>query len=80
MLHKPHCGYSGSSTLNLLTQLYAMYAVISNADWLKNDKPFREPYLPSVLIEVAWQQIENAIAYADAGLTPYSSKQVTDNA
>ena len=50
VLHKPHCGYSGSSTLDLLTHLYATYAVISNADWIENDKRFREPYLPSVPI------------------------------
>ena len=54
MLHKPHRGYSGSSTLDLLNHLYAMYAVIYNADWLENDKRFRELYSPSVPIEVAW--------------------------
>ena len=75
MLHKPHRGYSRSSTLDLLT-----YAVISNVDWIENNKRFRKPYSPSVPIEVAWQQIDNAVAYADAGLTPYSSKQVTENA
>ena len=30
--HKPHHGYSGSSTLDLLTHLYETYTVISNAD------------------------------------------------
>ena len=80
MPHKPHHRYSGSSTLYILTHLYATYAVISNADWLKNDKRFREPYSPSVLIEIAWQQIDDAVPYDDAGSTPYSSKQVTDNA
>ena len=80
MPHKPHHRYSGSRALDLLTYLYATYDVISNADWLKNDKRFREPYSPSVPIEVAWRQIDDAVAYADAGSTPYSSKQVTDNA
>ena len=64
----------------MLTHLYATYAVISNADWIENDKNFREAYSPTVQIEVTWQQIDDAIAYADAGSTPYSSKQVTDNA
>ena len=76
---KPHHGYSGSSTLYLLTHLYETYSVISNADWLANDKRFCEAYSPTVPIEVTWRHIDNAVAYADAGSTPYSSKQVMDN-
>ena len=38
--HKPHQGYSGSSTLYLLTCLYETYVAISNADWLTKDKRF----------------------------------------
>ena len=41
--HKPHRGYSRTSMLDLLTHLYDTYAVISNNDWLANDKHFREP-------------------------------------
>ena len=77
--HKPHRGYSGSSTLDLLTHLYETYAVISNADWLANDKRFREAYSPNAPIEVYWRQIDDAVAYTNAGSTPYSSKQVVDN-
>ena len=57
-----------------------MYAAISNADWLANDKRFREPYSPTVPIEVAWKKIDDSVAYANAGSNPYSSKQVEDNA
>ena len=64
----------------MLTHIYATYAVILNADWLENDKIFREPYSTTVLIEVARRQIDDAVAYANAGSTPYSIKQVTDNA
>ena len=77
--HKPHHGYSRSSMLDLLTHLYATYAVISNADWLENENRFREPHSPSVPIEIAWQQIYDAVAYTDAGSTIYSSKKVKDN-
>ena len=78
--HKPHCGYSGSSTLDLLTDLYNTYAVILNADWLANDKRFRKAYSPTVPIEVVWRQIDDVFVYADAGSTPYSINQVVDNA
>ena len=39
--HKSHRGYSGSSTLDLLTHFYKTYAVILNTYWLANDKYFR---------------------------------------
>ena len=45
-----------------------------------NDKRFREPYSPTVLIEVDWRQTDDAVVYSDAGSIPYSSKQVVDNA
>ena len=77
---KPHRGYSGSSTLHLLTHLYETYAVISNSDWLANDKRFRKAYAPTVPIEITWRKIDDAVAYAEAGSTPYSNKQVVDNA
>ena len=66
--HRP---YSGSSTLDLLTHLYKIYVVISNADWLTNNKRFREAYAPTDTIEVVWRQINDTVAYADAGSTPY---------
>ena len=40
--HRPHRGYSRSITLDLLTHLYETYAVISNADWIANDKHFHK--------------------------------------
>ena len=40
--HKPHHGYRGYSTLDLLTHLYKTYFVISNANWLANNKRFCE--------------------------------------
>ena len=68
--HKPHQGYSRSSTLDLLTHLYKTYAVIFNANWLANYKRFRESYIPIISIKVVWRHINDAVAYADAGSTP----------
>ena len=57
MKHRLNRWYSGSSTLNLLSHLYETYALISNVDWLANDKCFREVYAPTDPIEVVWQEI-----------------------
>ena len=56
-----------------------MYTVITNTDWLMNDKRFQEAYAPTNPIEFVWQQIDNTVAYANAGSITYSSKQVSDN-
>ena len=77
--HKPHRRYSGSNMLDLLTHIYETYTVILNANWLANNKRFCEPYLPTVPIEASWRQIDDAVAYANAVSTTYSSKQVVDN-
>ena len=68
--YRPHQSYNKSSTLYLLTHLYEPYAVISNADWLANDKRFCEAYAPTNPIEVVCRQINDAVAYGDAGSTP----------
>ena len=52
--HRPYRGYSGSSTMYLLTYLYKTYVVISKADWIANDKHFRKAYAPTNPIEVFW--------------------------
>ena len=54
--------------------------MISNAEWLANNKHFREAYALTVPIKVVWRQIDDAVAYANAGSTPYSNKKVVDNA
>ena len=35
--HMPHLSYSGSTILDLLTHLYATYAVITNANWILDE-------------------------------------------
>ena len=53
---------------------------ITKADWIANDKHFRKAYAPTNTIKVVWWHIENAVTYTDAISTPYSSKQIIDNA
>ena len=80
VLQRPHLVYSESTTLDLLTHLYATYTVITNTDYLTNNKCFCKAYAPTSPIEVVWQQIYDSVMYTNSGATPYSSKQVIDNA
>ena len=45
-----------------------------------NDKRFHKAYAPTDPIKVVWRKIDDAVAYANAGYTPYSTKEVVDNA
>ena len=78
--HRPHREYSRSSTLDLLTHLYKTYDIISNANWLANDRRFCKSYSPTNPIEVVCRQINDDVAYSNAGSTTYLPKQVVDNA
>ena len=53
--------------------------MISNADCITNNKRFYKAYAPTVPIKVFWRQIDDAVAYANAGSTPYSTKKLVDN-
>ena len=44
--------------------------MISNVDWLANNKRIREAYAPTDPIEVVWRQINDTVVYTDAGSTP----------
>jgi hypothetical protein len=79
-LQTKYLGYLNVSTRQILDHLYAQYARISSSDLQDNDVKFKTPYDPNLPIESLFDQIENGIDYAAAGLSPYSTEQVTNNA
>ena len=60
--------------LDLHTHLYTAYIVITNAEWIANNKRFFNVYDPTNPIEVFWRHIDDVAAYAYSGSTPYSRK------
>ena len=79
-LQTKYLGYLNVSTRQILDHLYAQYARISASDLQDNDVTFKKPYDPNLPIETLFDQIENCIDFAAAGLSPYSTEQVTNNA
>ena len=75
-LKKPIIGYGTLTTLELLNHLYATYDAISPADLITNDVCFKATYDPEQPIETLFQQIDDAVAYADAGNAPYTKAQI----
>jgi hypothetical protein len=79
-LQTQYIGYLNVTTRAILDHLYAEYARISPSDILANDATFKTAYDPNMPIETLFDQIESAIDYAAAGLTPYTPEQVINNA
>jgi hypothetical protein len=71
-----YIGYLNTTTRDLLDHLYVKYAHIPPADLQANDVNFKSSYDQNLPIETLFDQIENSVDYAAAGLTPYSPEQV----
>ena len=79
VLYRSQLGYIRYTTVDMLIHLYKTYMVITNTNWIENDKRSREAYDPIESIKLVWLQIDNTVAYANAGSTSYYNKQVVDN-
>jgi hypothetical protein len=69
-LQAKYLGYLNVSTRQILDHLYAQYARISSSDLQDSDVAFKKPYDPNLPIKTLFNQIENGIDYAAAGLSP----------
>jgi hypothetical protein len=59
-----------------LAHPYANYAKITPSNLDKNDVAMKQPCDVNQPIEILYKQIEDAIDFAAAGPTPYSTQQV----
>ena len=75
-LRNRHTGYSIISTRDILTHLYTQYGNITPQDLQDNDFKMKNPFDTSLPIETLYDQIEDAVELADAGLTPYTVQRV----
>ena len=75
-----HTGFANITTLTILEHLFQYYGKISPHDLEENNTRFRNKWDPSQPFELLVEQIEDATDYAIAGGTPYTVRQVLDNA
>ena len=73
-------GYTGTTALKLLTHLIDTYANIDEYDLRENQKRMDQSYDPSQPIESLYRQIDEAVAYADAGKCPFTDRQIVNAA
>jgi hypothetical protein len=75
-----HTGYAARSTLTLLAHLFDTYGRITAHDLEENEKRFRNTWSPTQPFEELIGQVEDAVDYAEAGGSPYSTAQIVTNA
>ena len=64
----------------MLTHLYMTHTNITPAELIENDACLKTAYDVNQPIERLFEQIEDAVEYADAGHNPYTLLQVVTNA
>ena len=79
-LRNKYVGFSNQTFLTMIAHLYLHYAKISPTDLALNDKAMKTAYDPTLPIENLIEQINDAVEYAAAGKTPYTSSQIISTA
>ena len=64
----------------MVKYLYENYGVITPEELEENDKRMRESYDQTKPIEIIFEQIVEAVEYANAGSTTYHDKQILSKA
>ena len=79
-LRDPNIGFTGTTAITIITHMYDFFGKISAADLAKNDEDMVTLYVSSTPITKLFSQIEEAVAYAEAGQTPLTLPQILQKA
>jgi hypothetical protein len=69
-------GYANCTSLQLITHLLTYYAMIAPTELTHNYERLNSPYDPNLPIEMLFQQIQDARAFAIAGGQPYGAAMI----
>ena len=69
-------GYAGVTTKEFFKHLLDEYNEIDDPSLTENQTKLSAPYDANLPIETLWSQIAEAVAYAEAGKSPFTEKQV----
>jgi len=75
-----HVGFQNSTLLQMLQHLYTNYGIITPTDLEDNDVQMRENFDANKPIEELFEQIEEAVEYADAANAPYNETHIVSRA
>jgi hypothetical protein len=69
-------GHANCTSLQLLTHLLTYYAMIAPTELTQNYERLNAPYDPKQAIEMLFQKIQDARAFAVAGVQPYGAAMI----
>ena len=79
-LRNRHTGFFGATYLQMITHLYDSYGLITALDIIENEKRMDKPYDQSEAIEIYFDQVEDAVEFAEAGNSPFTNTQIVTKA
>ena len=68
-LRNQHTGFAGVSYFQIISHLYVNYGTITAVDLIDNERRMDLPFNQSGAIETYFDQIEDAVEFAEAGAT-----------
>jgi hypothetical protein len=71
-------GYANCTSLQILTHLLTFYAMIAHTELTQNYERLNTPYDPNQPIEMLFQQIQDARAFAVSGGQPYGATMIVN--
>jgi hypothetical protein len=71
-------GYANCTSLQILTHLLTYYAMVAPTELAQNYERLNTPYDPNQPIETLFQQIQDARAFAVAGVQPYGAAMIVN--
>ena len=79
-LRNRHTGFLGITYLDMIVHLYNNSGLTSALDIIESKKRMDKLYDPSEAIETYFDQIEDAVEFAEAGNSPFSDTQIVTKA
>ena len=79
-LRNRHTGFYGVSYFQMISHLYVNYGTITAVDLIENERRMDIPFDQSGGIETYFNQIEDAVEFAEAGASPFTTVQITTKA
>ena len=64
----------------MISHLYDTYGSITAVDHIENEKRMDTPFDPSGAIETYFDQVEDAVKFAEAGNSPFTTAQIVTKA
>ena len=75
-----YTGFSGIIYVQMISHIYDSYGLITALDIIENEKRMDKPYDPSEAIETYFDQVGDAVEFAEVGNCPFTHTQIVTKA